>query len=187
MGESCTTCETDEYRQTIDYRGANDDTDPIVGVMPHLQSRLRHTKGKKHFGTFDCLKGFWQLPLHEESQEPLSYMTDEEIFTPMRVPQGSSDSAVYFQLTMEECFKQLLYTHLLVWIDDLLLYAEDIDTYLVKLQELLATADHFGIKFSALKTCLYQQEVNWCGRVINAEGVTYSKERVEGLQAIPYP
>ena len=57
---------TDEYRQTIDYRGVNDDTDPIVGVMPHLQSRLKHTRGKKHFGSFDCLKGFWQLPLDEE-------------------------------------------------------------------------------------------------------------------------
>ncbi len=94
--------------------------------MPHLQSRLKHASGKRHFGKFDCLKGFWQLPLDEDSQEPLSYMTDEESFTPLRVPQGSCDAAVYFQLTMEECFRKLLYKYLLVWIDDLLLYADDI-------------------------------------------------------------
>lgn len=48
-------------------------------------------------------------------------MTDEKIFTPTRVPQGSSDAAIYFQQIMEKCFASLLYMHLLVWIDDTLL------------------------------------------------------------------
>ena len=178
---------TDEYRQTTDYRGVNSDTEPIVGVMPHLQSRLQHTRGKKHYGSFDFLKGFWQLPLAEDSQEPLSYMTDENIFTPMRVPQGSCDAAVYFQLTMEECFKELLYTNLLVWIDDLLLYADDIETYLEKLEKLLFTANQYGLKLSASKTCLYQQKVSWCGRIISADGVRYSPDKIEALRALPYP
>ena len=114
-------------------------------------------------------------------------MTDEQIFTPLRVPQGSCDAAVYFQLTMEECFQELLNTHLLVWIDDLLLYAEDIETYLVKLQLLLSIADRFGLKFSAAKTSLYQKEVSWCGRVINEHGVRYSPEKIEALRSLPYP
>ncbi|GMF53460.1 unnamed protein product [Phytophthora fragariaefolia] len=71
------------------------------------------------------------------SQELMSYITDSKIYTPRRVPQGSCDAAVHFQQTMENCFAPLLYDFLVIWIDDLLLFADNIDTYIAKLEELL--------------------------------------------------
>eukprot|EP00644_Phytophthora_capsici_P005172 jgi/Phyca11/96115/e_gw1.1.1847.1 len=114
-------------------------------------------------------------------------MTDEKIFTPRRVPQGCSDAAIHFQKTMEECFSSLLYEHLLVWIDDLLLYAEDIDTYLDKLAEFFSLLNQFGLKLSAKKTSLYQTEAKWCGRLINGDGVRHDPARIDTLRAMPYP
>lgn len=99
----------DEYRQTSDYKPVNALTEPIAGIMPILPVVTENTRGMKFFATFDFIKGFWQLPLSKESQELLSYMTDEKVFTPTRVPQGCSDAALHFQQTMERCFKSLLY------------------------------------------------------------------------------
>ncbi|KAE8955495.1 hypothetical protein PR001_g32080, partial [Phytophthora rubi] len=124
-----------DLRQTVDYRARNAQTEVMAAVMPILSVVIENARGMNHFGLFDFLKGFWQLPLAELCQEFLSYMTDEKIFTPRRVPQGCSDAAIFFQKTMEECFASLLYKHLLIWIDDLLLYAADMDTYLEKLAE----------------------------------------------------
>ncbi|RAW30069.1 hypothetical protein PC110_g13578 [Phytophthora cactorum] len=73
-------------------------------------------------------------------------MTGEKIFTPRRVPQGCSDAAIYFQKTMESSFASLLYKHLLVWIDNLLLYADGIDIYLDKLAELFSLLNDFSLK-----------------------------------------
>ncbi|ETL83427.1 hypothetical protein L917_16625 [Phytophthora nicotianae] len=140
--------------------------------------------------TLDCsifLKGFWQLPLAEKCQEWMSYMTDEKIFTPRRVPQGCSDAAIYFQKTMEKCFASLLYKHLLVWIDDLLLYADDIDTYLDKLAEFFSFLNDFGLNLSVKKSSLYMKEVKWCGKIIDANGVRHDPARIEALRAMPYP
>ncbi|KAE8893701.1 hypothetical protein PF005_g18811 [Phytophthora fragariae] len=120
-------------------------------------------------------------------QEFLSYMTDENKFTPRRVPQGCSDAAIFFQKTMETCFASLLYEHLLIWVDDLLLYAEDIDTYLDKLAEFFSLLNQFGLQLSAKKCSLYQSEVKWCGRLINHRGVRYDPERIDTLRAMPYP
>lgn len=159
----------------------------MAAVMPILSLVLENAKGMKVFGLFDFLKGFWQLPLAEFCQEWLSYMTDEKVFTPRRVPQGSSDAAIFFQKTMEECFKTLLYKHLLIWIDDIMLYAEDIDVYLVKLQEMLSLVDTFGLKLGVKKCSLYQTQVKWCGRVVDEHGVRYDEDRLATLRAIPYP
>jgi hypothetical protein len=86
-------------------------------------------------------------------------MTHRKIYTPRRVPQGCSDAALNFQATMERCFAPQLNKHLLIWIDDLLLHAKDIDSYLVTLQELFRLMDEFGFKLSASKLHLFQSEI----------------------------
>ncbi|KAE9000966.1 hypothetical protein PR001_g18645 [Phytophthora rubi] len=176
-----------DLRQTTDYRVRNDQTEVMAAVMPVLTVVMENARGMEHFGLFDFLKGFWQLPLAEICQEFLSYMTDEKIFTPRRVPQGCSDAAIFFQKTMETCFATLLYEHLLIWIDDLLLYAADLDTYMIKLAELFSLLNQFGLKLSAKKCSLYQTQVKWCGRVLDRQGVRHDPERIDTLRQMPYP
>ncbi|KAJ0408589.1 hypothetical protein P43SY_008936 [Pythium insidiosum] len=180
-----------EYRQTTDYKPTNLQVEPLAGLMPNLDVDLERVMGCVCFGLFDFIKGYWQLPLDEESQEILSYMTHRKIYTPRRVPQGCSDAALYFQSTMERCFASLLYEHLLVWIDDLLLYAKDVDTYLDKLQELFGLVDRFGFKLSVTrpttKSSVYRKEVKWCGRIINGDGVRHDPVRIEALVNLPVP
>ncbi|OWY91859.1 hypothetical protein PHMEG_00039384 [Phytophthora megakarya] len=88
---------------------------------------------------------------------------------------------------MEACFTSLLYQHLLIWIDDLLLYAEGIETYLEKLNELFSLMDHFGLKLFAKKSQLYQKEVKWCGRQIDDNDVRHDPDRINTLRSMPYP
>ena len=176
-----------EYRQTTDYKPVNAMVDVMAGTMPNVQVDLENVKDCECYGLFDFLKGYWQLPLAKESQEVLSYMTHRKIYTPTRVPQGCSDAALFFQSTIEKCCEPLLRKHLLVWIDDLLLYAGDIDTYLDKLEELFGIMNRYGFKLSAKKSELYKTKVKWCGKVIDGRGVSHDPERIEALQDLPYP
>ncbi|OWZ21031.1 Retrovirus-related Pol Polyprotein from transposon 308 [Phytophthora megakarya] len=75
-------------------------------------------------------------------------MTDAKVYTPIRVPQGCSDADLHLQASVKRCFAKLLYKHLLIWIDDLLLYAEDVDTYRVKLGELFSLMNEFKFKLA---------------------------------------
>ncbi|KAE9332990.1 hypothetical protein PR003_g14240 [Phytophthora rubi] len=178
---------TEDFRQTSDYNPLNAVTEPIAGVMPNLIAKLQHARHKRHYGLFDFIKGFWQLPLAESSQEMLSYATDEGVFTPTRVPQGSCDAALHFPATMEKCFAELVYKSLLIWIDDLLLFADTIEEYLAALETLFDTMAHYGLKFSVMKTCLYQQSVTWCGKIISENGMTHDPRRIDALLNMPPP
>ncbi|GMF42756.1 unnamed protein product [Phytophthora fragariaefolia] len=176
-----------QRRVSNDYRPLNSNTEPIAGVMPILQVITENVRGMCFFGLLDFVKGYWQLPLAKASQELLSYMTDAKVYTPPRAPQGCYDAALHFQMTMEHCFAKLLYRHLLIWIDDLLLYAEDTDTYLEKLSELFALMNDFGLKLSASKSSLFQRSVKWCDKIIDGVGVRHDPKRVETLRKMPLP
>jgi hypothetical protein len=83
-----------------------------------------------------------------------------------------------FPCTTEKCFEPLFYQHLLNWIDDLLLMATDIESYLVKFVEFFDLVAIFGLKLSVRKSSLYQRMVKWCGRIIDSDGVSHDSNRV---------
>ncbi|OWY98996.1 hypothetical protein PHMEG_00030088 [Phytophthora megakarya] len=93
-------------------------------------------------------------------------MTDSKVYTPTRVHQGCSDTAIHFQRTMESCFKELLYKHLLVWVDDLLLDARCMDEYLEK-------REHLFRLMNESRACTRKRKVD--------------PERIKSLREIPYP
>ncbi|POM73380.1 Hypothetical protein PHPALM_9779, partial [Phytophthora palmivora] len=167
---------TNDYRQTVDYRPANALTEPIAGVMPSIEVALEHCRGKAFYALFDFLKGFWQLPLHESCREFLSYMTDKGVFTPTRVPQGSTDAALHFQSTVEMVLGDLVGK----WVITADQLVESIDAILQKL-------DEHGFILNPKKCSLFLTEVRWCGRIINKDGIGHDPTRIQALRDMPPP
>ncbi|GMF14713.1 unnamed protein product [Phytophthora fragariaefolia] len=146
---------SDDFRCTMDYRPANKWTVALAGATPNLVIVIQSVKGAYAFGLFDLFKRFWQLSLHPISQELYSFVTEDGVFTPTRVPQGASDSATHFQLPMQDRFRDMLYDNLLVWIDDLLLFAKTLEEYLAKLREFFAVLRSRRLKLNAKKCLLF--------------------------------
>ncbi|ETV86426.1 hypothetical protein H257_01623 [Aphanomyces astaci] len=117
------------YRLTNDYGVVNSLTEPKAGTMPFQATILQNLRGKKAMGVFDLPKCFWQFPLHPDSWDMLSFMLNGCVYTPDRVMQGHVDSALYVQSTNEECYKDLLYKNMLIWIDDIFVYADTVEEY----------------------------------------------------------
>ncbi|KAH9086254.1 hypothetical protein LEN26_020304, partial [Aphanomyces euteiches] len=147
------------YRLTNDYRMVNARTVPKAGTMPFQSTITQHLRGKKAMGTFDMPKCFWQFPLDPASQDMLSFMLNVWVMTLNRVMQGHVDSALYVQSTSEACYAPLLNKHLLVWIDDILVYANDPEEYTKVLDQFFDLVSQYGFKLCPTKTKLYTKQV----------------------------
>ncbi|GMF19656.1 unnamed protein product [Phytophthora fragariaefolia] len=178
---------SNEYRQTVDYRPTNALTEPIAGVMPSIEVALEHCRGMMFYVMLDFLKGFWQLPFHESRREYLSYMTDRGIFTPTRVPQGSTDAALHFQSTVEMALGNLVNKCVIVWIDDLLIFAKTTEELVDAIDAVLQKLDEFGFILNPQKCSLFMTEVRWCGRIINKDGIGHDPSRIQALMDMPPP
>jgi len=164
-------------------------TVPMAAYMPFLAVVMANLKDAMYFAAFDFVKGFWQLPLHKDSQEMLSFLMNNRVCTPSRVMQGPTDSALYFQSTVVNAAteEKLLYKLLLIWIDDVLVFAKTIEKFLDGLDRFFGMCAKYGFKLNPKKCTLYKEEIKWCGRYVNGQGVHHDPERVAALCALPYP
>ncbi|GMF44352.1 unnamed protein product [Phytophthora fragariaefolia] len=157
---------------TIDYRPVNKLTVPLAGAVPNLTVVVEAVRGSYGLGTFDSHKGFWQMPLHPRSREVFSFVTEDGVFTPTRVPHGASDSAVYFQAQMNEVLKEILFKNVLVWIDDGLLFAQTPGAFLDNLEQFFWILRQRRLKLNAKECKLFARRVKWYGKLIDGEGLS---------------
>ncbi|KAH9114827.1 hypothetical protein LEN26_013016 [Aphanomyces euteiches] len=174
-------------RMTIDSRPINACTEPMPWPMPNLDSAMACLVGTKAYFTLDWTKGYWQLPLHADSQEFFSFMTPFGVYTPTRVLMGQTDAVAYCQSVVHQIFGELLFRGLLAWLDDLLGSAKSVASLFDLLDQVLATCAEFGLKLSPKKCHFYLAEAEWCGKIISAAGVTHSSRRTQGLIDLALP
>ncbi|KAF0742575.1 hypothetical protein Ae201684P_008386 [Aphanomyces euteiches] len=174
-------------RMTIDSRPINACTEPMPWPMPNLDSAMACLVGTKAYFTLDWTKGYWQLPLHADSQEFFSFMTPFGVYTPTRVLMGQTDAVAYCQSVVHQMFGELLFRELLAWLDDLLGSAKSVASLFDLLDQVLATCAEFGLKLSPKKCHFYMAEAEWCGKIISAAGVTHSPRRIQGLIDLALP
>lgn len=176
-----------DYRLTVDHRAINQATIPTQFPLPNLDVITSHLKDARYFFNLDLLKGFFQFPLDEESQEYFSYCTDKDVYTPGRVPMGATDAVMYCQSTLQNCFEKQLYRSLLIWMDDLLGYAKTIDELYDALGQILSVCRQYGLKLNAKKCKIFTQSTTFCGKIYNKNGMKQDPEKVKALQEMPEP
>ena len=179
--------EPGQYRMTVDTRGVNACTEPMHWPMPDLESAPACVEGSSAYLLLDWFRGYWQLPLAEESQELYTVMTDRGLYTPTRVLMGSADAVAYCQGTVQLIFGDLMDRCMLAWLDDILGFATTVTNLLDALAEVFARCARFGLKLHPLKCQFFVKEATWCGKVISANGVAHSSKRVAELVGIPTP
>ena len=170
-----------DFRWTVDLRKINAWLDPLVWPMPNLDVIAEAVSNSQFFATLDMTRGYWQMPLHPDSQELFSMLTDWGVYSSTRVIQGSSDAVLYFQSTMEQCFASVLMILVIIWLDDILVHAKTIEEFLDGLEKVFSICDHFGLKLSPTKCTLFATKIRFCGKIFSKEGIAHDPERISSL------
>ena len=174
-------------RMTVDQRGPNSMTEPMHWPMPVLEVVMSRLEGKKYFFAFDWFKGYWQLPLHPESQEIFTIMGIDEMITPNRVSMGQSDAVAYCQSVAQEIYGDRYGKGIEAWLDDGLGSAISEKELLELLAWVLERCESYGLKLNPSKCEFFTKSVIWCGKKISADGITHDPKRIQGLLDMPAP
>lgn len=91
--------------------------------LPNLHETLDTLAGKQYFFTNDLKKGYWQLVLEPDSRKYLAFVTIFGSFRWCVLPFGFINSSAINQRELEALFQEELLKNILVFIDDLLGFA----------------------------------------------------------------
>lgn len=182
--EKNTPLSKNDVRICIDSRDLNKALKRPHYPMVTVEEVADRLSGAKSLMSLDACSGYWQLPVDDESSNPLTFNTAWGRYRFTTLFFGISSAPEIYQREMDKLFEGVPVE---IIVDDFLIHGKDqIDTD-QKLRRVLARSREVGLKFNPKKVKLRVPEVSYVGQVFSAEGLKPDPEKIRAISEMPPP
>ena len=176
-----------ELRMCVDYRQLNAKTRRDAYPLPRIEETLDALGGARYFSTLDLASGYNQVPVAEKDKAKTAFCTPFGLFEYNRMPFGLCNAPGTFQRLMERIFGDQSFRTLLLYLDDVVVYASSFEQHLCRLELVLGRLRAHHLKLKLAKCHFFAQEVRYLGHVISAAGVATDPEKTRVVADWPRP
>uniref|UniRef100_A0A6A7FN12 RNA-directed DNA polymerase n=1 Tax=Hirondellea gigas TaxID=1518452 RepID=A0A6A7FN12_9CRUS len=155
--------------------------------MPNLTQCIYKAHNINYFTKLDLVRGYYQVPLDEDSRPYTAFSTTQNHFQFKRLSFGLKNSGIAFQKTMQQILSPHITSNIIIYIDDILIMTETYEEHLSLVSKVLQTLSTNGIKIKVKKCEFFQSQVNFLGHVISKQGITKSPDFIQKVQDYPRP
>lgn len=179
-----TTKKNGQTRMCVDYRALNKITTRIKYPLPIPEDQIDTLKNKKIYISIDLKSGFHQIPIHPDSQKYTAFITPDGQYIYHRVPFGLCNGPAWFQKSIQDALRGL---PVLIYIDDLLIPADDLEEAFRILEALMERLQAFNFTLCLAKCDFFQEAIDYLGREISSDGVRPGLHKIQALKNAPFP
>ena len=170
-------------RMCIDYRKINEITTKDAYPLPRIGQTMDALQGAGYFSSLDLTSGYWQVPVAEKYRHKTSFCTQGGgLYEFVKMPFGLTNAPATFQRLMNEIFKVGLFKHVLIFLDDLLVYSETPAEHLEHLEKVFLKLRAAGLKLKPKKCDLFQTRLNYLGHVLDKTGIRPDRKKLEAVR-----
>ena len=153
--------------------------------LPKIDEIFAAINDGKHFSVLDLSNAYLQLVMDDFSQQLLTINTHKGLFAVARCMYGVSSAAGLWQKFMEQVLQGL--KGVKVILDDMLIFGATVQEHNENLRAVLQRLKDAGLRLNKRKCKFLANEIEYCGHVINAEGLHKSSKKVEAMVKCPPP
>ena len=176
-----------ELRMCVDYRQLNAKTRRDAYPLPRIEETLDALGGAKYFSTLDLASGYNHVPVAEGDRAKTAFCTPFGLYEYNRMPFGLCNAPGTFQRLMERIFGDQSFQTLLLYLDDVVVYASSFEQHLRRLELVFERLRAHNLKLKLAKCHFFAQEVRYLGHVISADGVATDPEKTRAVAEWPRP
>ena len=136
-----------KQRFCIDFRKLNQVTTRDVYPIPRIDDCLQALGGNILFSTFDLFAGYWQIAMSESDKQKTAFIIDSGLYEFNVMPFGLTNATATFQRYMDLVLAGLKWSSLLVYLDDICVFATTLTEHLQRLEEMFLRK--FKLKLNA--------------------------------------
>jgi transposase InsO family protein len=172
-------------RLCTDFRRVNTLTKSDCFPLPHIDDCVQRVGDSKFVTKVDLLKGYWQVPLTERAKEISAFITPSGLYQYKVMPFGTKNSSATFQRLMNHITRNLAGCE--VYIDDVVIYANDWETHVARLRAFLQAVHEVGLTVNLSKTDFAKASVTFLGHIVGQGKVMPRDAKVESIIQFPTP
>ena len=179
---------TGEIRLCMDYRKLNSITVRDAFPLPRIDEALQAVHSSNWFSSFDLAQGYLQLAMEESNIKKTAFRTGSTgLYEFTRMPFGLSNAGSSFCHLMEQCLGDQQFVTLLLYLDDICIFAPTIDEMLDQIQLVFDRLKKFNLKIKPKKCQFFSTSVLFLGHVLSAKGISANPEKVDKVKTWPVP
>ena len=103
------------------------------------------------------------------------------------MPFGLTNTPAAFQRFMNEIFRDLLDVYVVIYLDNILIYSNNLTSHKDHVKEVLRRLWDNGLYASPSKCMFHQRQVEFLGFVLSPEGIKMDMKKVQTIQDWPIP
>ena len=172
-------------RLVIDYREVNKlcKADPFpIPLMHTLPDEL---KNAKYFTTLDLRSGYNNIRIRPEDEAKAGFRTHQGVYIPRVMQFGMMNSPAVFQRAMNEIFDDMIRQGVLIYLDDIIIYAENEQELWRLTREVLERLRKVDFYLNPAKCHFNLQELDYLGFIVGKEGLKMDPYKVKAVQEWP--
>ena len=177
-----------EIHLRIDYQKLNSIMVRDAFLLPRIDEALQAVHGSNWFSSFDLVQGYLQLVMEESDIKKTAFRAGsmglyEFTCMPFRLLNAGS----CFCCLMEQCLGDQQFVTLLLYLDDICIFAPTINDMLDQIELVFNRLKQYNLKIKPKKCQFFDTSVLFLGHILLSKGISGNPEKVEKVRTWPVP
>jgi len=174
-------------RLCIDFRGLNKITKKDCYPLPLISDLLDSPSCAKIYSKINLRHAYHLVRIAPGNEWKTAFRTRYRSYEWLVMPFGLTNAPAAFQRFVNTIFTDMLDVCVVVYLDDILIYSEDMESHKQHIREVLRHLRLHGL-FAKLEKCEFHSDsVEYLGYCLSPEGLTMSLDKIQTISNWPEP
>ncbi|XP_042878233.1 uncharacterized protein LOC122257193 [Penaeus japonicus] len=172
-------------RLCLDFRKINKITVFDAEPMPNQSAIMTKISNSKYFSKIDLSKGYWQIPLSEESRKVTAFQTSKGLLQFTVMPFGLINASATFNRLMRILFNDI--ENVETFVDDILIHTENWKDHIKTLECVLAVIKKAGLTARPSKSEIGKSSIEYLGHCVGSGVSSTTDDKVNRVLSVAIP
>ena len=156
--------------------------------LPRIDKALQAVHSSNWFSSLNLVQGYLQLVMEESDIKKTAFRAGSMgLYEFTCMPFGLSNAGSSFCCLMEQCLGDQQFVTLLLYLNDICIFAPTINDMLDRIELVFNRLKQFNLKIKPKKCQFFDASILFLGHVLSAKGISANPEKVEKVQTWPVP
>ena len=173
-------------RMCVDYRRLNAIADADAYPMPRIDEMIDALGRAKYVTTLDLSRGYWQVPVEEESRSKTAFTTPYGLFQFRVMPFGLHGAPATFQRMMDQLLTDCT-VYAAAYLDDVVIYSTRWKDHVSHIRRVFQRLSGAGLTIKPKKCQFGMDSCSYLGHVVGNGEVHPEKSKLQAVEDFPAP
>jgi len=155
----------------LDAMDRNDAVDPNTTPLPSIEELMGLVAARKYWSKIDLADEYYNIRIEEDSEQHSTFLTHMGYYRSRIMQQGDRNASATMVRAMYEIFKDMVFTDLVIYIDDIIIYSDTYDEHVAILRKVLQRLLDEKFWLKASKCQFFTKRLDILGHILTPDGL----------------